>query len=367
MQRVFLRSIPIEIAALGLIEGALCFGAVYALISAALSLGAAPALLDMLPHTPAGLAAAVTLTTTAAGAAIGLYRFDTCMNQKRLPTTCGLAAAVAFSALLIVGRGPADGLSASRALFLAAMLVTWIATVMFIRLIYRNAAAFNGAYPGRIDLDSVTADTLLTGPGFAATRFGFGAAVKRVIDVAVAGSMLIAVLPLLVLTGMVIAADSPGPVFYSHIHVGRLGKPFKLHKFRSMVTDAEAAANPRWARENDSRITRVGRFIRATHIDELPQLLNVLAGEMSMVGPTPERPHFAEQLSRVIPLYWHRTYVKPGLTGWAQVNVPHGASIGDAREKLAYDLYYAKNQSIVLDAIILLSTIRVVLFRDGVR
>lgn len=179
--------------------------------------------------------------------------------------------------------------------------------------------------------------------------------------------MLIAVLPLMVLTAAAIAADSPGPVFYSQIRVGRLGKPFKLYKFRSMAADAEAGGDPRWARKNDSRITRVGRFIRATRIDELPQLVNVLAGDMSMVGPRPERPHFVEQLSRTIPLYPQRTYVKPGLTGWAQVNFPYAASIEDAREKLSYDLYYAKNQSVALDAIILLSTIRVVLFREGAR
>jgi lipopolysaccharide/colanic/teichoic acid biosynthesis glycosyltransferase len=134
-----------------------------------------------------------------------------------------------------------------------------------------------------------------------------------------------------------------------------------------MAADAEAGGSPLWAQRNDPRITRVGSFIRATRIDELPQLVNVLAGEMSLVGPRPERPHFVEQLTRAIPFYQQRSYVKPGVTGWAQVNFPYGASVEDAREKLAYDLYYVKNRSLLLDAAILLSTIRVVLFRVGAR
>ena len=134
-----------------------------------------------------------------------------------------------------------------------------------------------------------------------------------------------------------------------------------------MTADAEAGGSPRWAQKQDPRITRVGRFIRATRIDELPQLANVIRGEMSLVGPRPERPHFVEQLARAIPFYRQRAYVKPGLTGWAQVNFPYGASVEDAREKLAYDLYYVKNRTIMLDMIILISTIRVVLFREGAR
>jgi lipopolysaccharide/colanic/teichoic acid biosynthesis glycosyltransferase len=134
-----------------------------------------------------------------------------------------------------------------------------------------------------------------------------------------------------------------------------------------MTVDAEAGGGPRWAQKHDSRITRIGEFIRMTRIDELPQLANVIMGKMSLVGPRPERPHFVEQLARVIPFYRQRAYVKPGLSGSAQVNFPYGASVEDAREKLAYDLFYVKNRSLVLDAIILLSTIRVVLFREGAR
>ena len=134
-----------------------------------------------------------------------------------------------------------------------------------------------------------------------------------------------------------------------------------------MTADAEACGKPRWAQKHDMRVTRVGRFIRATRIDELPQLANVIRGEMSLVGPRPERPLFVEQLAQAIPFYRQRSYVKPGLTGWAQVNYPYGASVEDAREKLAYDLYYVKRRSFLLDMRILLSTVRVVLFQEGAR
>ena len=134
-----------------------------------------------------------------------------------------------------------------------------------------------------------------------------------------------------------------------------------------MSADAEAGGKPRWAQKHDSRITRVGRFIRSTRIDELPQLINILRGEMSLVGPRPERPHFVDQLGKVIPFYSQRSYVKPGLTGWAQVNYPYGASIEDAREKLAYDLYYVKHRSFWMDLRILVATVRVVLTREGAR
>jgi len=156
-------------------------------------------------------------------------------------------------------------------------------------------------------------------------------------------------------------------VFYPQQRVGLHGKPFTLYKFRSMAIDAETGDNPRWALRQDPRITRVGSFIRPMRIDELPQLFNVLLGQMSIVGPRPERPHFVAQLSRMIPFYHERSYVKPGITGWAQVNYPYGASVEDAREKLSYDLYYVKNRSLAIDLLILLSTVRVILFREGAR
>jgi sugar transferase (PEP-CTERM system associated) len=228
-----------------------------------------------------------------------------------------------------------------------------------------SAGAFYENHLGRIDLDMLSATEWLLSPGFQAGAVT--EALKRLSDIILGFSLLLLTLPLMALTMLAIKLDSPGPVFYRQQRVGRFDKPFTLLKFRSMTADAEASGNPVWAEQNDPRVTRVGRFIRATRIDELPQLVNVLAGEMSLVGPRPERPHFVEQLTRAIPLYRQRSYVKPGVTGWAQINFPYGASVEDAREKLAYDLYYIKNRSLLLDAGILVSTIRVVLFGQGAR
>ncbi|HEY0183731.1 MAG TPA: exopolysaccharide biosynthesis polyprenyl glycosylphosphotransferase [Rhodopila sp.] len=228
-----------------------------------------------------------------------------------------------------------------------------------------SGAAFRENYLGRIDLDALTANQLLLSPGF--TGSWIAAALKRLCDLTVGIFMLLLLLPLMAVTAVAIKCDSRGPVFYRQQRVGLFGRTFTLFKFRSMSADAEASGDPRWAQRQDPRITRVGRFIRATRIDELPQLANVIRGEMSLVGPRPERPHFVEQLARAIPFYRQRAYVKPGLTGWAQVNFPYGASVEDAREKLAYDLYYVKHRGFLLDIIILVSTIRVVLSREGAR
>jgi exopolysaccharide biosynthesis polyprenyl glycosylphosphotransferase len=228
-----------------------------------------------------------------------------------------------------------------------------------------SAAAFHDRYLARIDLESLTADGLISGDGFA--RGGGSAVLKRLADIAIGIAALLLTLPLMIAAAAAIKLDSRGPVFYRQQRVGQFGKCFTIFKFRSMTADAEACGRPRWTQRQDPRITRVGRFIRASRIDELPQLVNVIRGEMSLVGPRPERPHFVEQLTRAIPFYHQRVYVKPGLTGWAQVNYPYGASVEDAREKLAYDLYYVKHRTIWLDLVILLSTIRVVLFRDGAR
>jgi exopolysaccharide biosynthesis polyprenyl glycosylphosphotransferase len=192
-------------------------------------------------------------------------------------------------------------------------------------------------------------------------------AIKRGFDIAVSLALLLLTLPLMMLTALLIRIDSPGSVLYRQRRVGLHGEQFTLLKFRSMTVDAEQGGDPRWATQQDPRITRVGSFIRSMRIDELPQLLNVLRGEMSMIGPRPERPHFVNQLARIIPFYRERSYVKPGITGWAQVNYPYGASVEDARQKLAYDLYYVKNRSLLLDLLILLATVRVILFREGAR
>lgn len=188
----------------------------------------------------------------------------------------------------------------------------------------------------------------------------------RVADIGISLLFLLLTLPLMLLMALLVRFDSPGPVLYRQERVGLNGAPFTLLKFRSMRANAEALG-PAWAQKGDPRVTRVGSFMRKTRIDELPQLLNILKGEMSFIGPRPERPHFVEQLAEAIPFYGERARVKPGLTGWAQVNYPYGASVEDARAKLSYDLYYVKNRSALLDVLILFSTIRVILFQEGAR
>ena len=173
----------------------------------------------------------------------------------------------------------------------------------------------------------------------------------------------------MLLTAIAIFVDSGfrGPILYRQSRVGLDGKTFDVMKFRSMRTDAEQDGQAVWASKDDPRITRVGAVIRKTRIDELPQLANVLLGDMSFVGPRPERPEFVEELDEAITYYNHRHRVKPGITGWAQLCYPYGASVEDSKEKLQYDLYYLKNHSILLDMIILLQTVEVVLIGDGAR
>jgi len=172
--------------------------------------------------------------------------------------------------------------------------------------------------------------------------------------------------PLAVLTAILIKLDSPGPVLYRQIRVGKNGRNFELIKFRSMRVDAEKSG-PVWASKSDDRTTRLGRIIRKIRVDEIPQFWNILRGEMSFVGPRPERPHFVAQLAEEIPYYEQRHLIAPGLTGWAQIKYEYGASIEDARQKLQYDLFYIKNQSLILDAVIMFETIKIILFGRGAR
>lgn len=192
-------------------------------------------------------------------------------------------------------------------------------------------------------------------------------ALRRGFDITVSLFLLVLTLPVMAVAAAVIKLDSPGPVFYRQQRVGQHGKVFTLVKFRSMRVDAEAGGIARWASLKDDRVTRFGRFIRLTRIDELPQIFNVLKGDMAIVGPRPERPSFVEELARAIPHYHDRACVKPGITGWAQVNYPYGASIEDARMKLSYDLYYVRHRSLFLDLLILIATVRVVLLQEGAR
>jgi lipopolysaccharide/colanic/teichoic acid biosynthesis glycosyltransferase len=192
-------------------------------------------------------------------------------------------------------------------------------------------------------------------------------AMRRAGDLIIACALIIITLPFMAIVALAIKSDSLGPVFYRQERVGLNGRRFMLLKFLSMVDDAEPDGRPVWAEERDVRITRVGWFIRCTRIDELPQLFNVLCGDMSVIGPRPERPYFVDQLTKVIPSFAERHKVKPGITGWAQINYPYGASIEDARRKLAYDLYYIKNCNFVLDLVILISTVRVAISKRGAR
>lgn len=219
---------------------------------------------------------------------------------------------------------------------------------------------------GRVDLDSVNPSWLIFSDGFSSGRV-FSSAFKRLFDIAASSLLLVLSAPLVLLTALLIKLESKGPAFYRQRRVGLYGQCFDVIKLRSMRQDAEAAGKAVWAEKNDPRITRIGRIIRTLRIDELPQCWTVLKGEMSFVGPRPERPQFVEDLEQKLPYYAERHMVKPGITGWAQINYPYGASIEDSRQKLEYDLFYAKNYSPFLDLLILLQTLRVVLFPEGAR
>jgi sugar transferase (PEP-CTERM system associated) len=219
---------------------------------------------------------------------------------------------------------------------------------------------------GRVDLDSVNPSWLIFSDGFSSGRM-FSSAFKRLFDIAASLVLLVLALPLILVTAVAIKLESRGPALYRQRRVGLYGQGFDVLKLRSMRQDAEAPGQAVWAEKNDPRITRVGRLIRKTRIDELPQCWSVLKGEMSFVGPRPERPQFVEDLEQKLPYYAERHMMKPGITGWAQINYPYGASIDDARQKLEYDLFYAKNYSPFLDVLILLQTFRVVLFPEGAR
>ncbi|HVG18581.1 MAG TPA: TIGR03013 family XrtA/PEP-CTERM system glycosyltransferase [Blastocatellia bacterium] len=191
--------------------------------------------------------------------------------------------------------------------------------------------------------------------------------VRRVLNAGLAAAGFVLSLPVMILTAIAVKLDSPGPIFYTQERVGMNGRLFKIIKFRSMCTGAESQSGPVWAEASDPRVTRVGRIIRKLRLDELPQFINVIRGDMNFVGPRPERPVFVERLSEIIPYYSQRHLIKPGLTGWAQIKYPYGASVEDAMEKLRYDLYYIKNQSLLLDAVIVFETVKTVLFGRGSR
>ncbi|HEY1604777.1 MAG TPA: TIGR03013 family XrtA/PEP-CTERM system glycosyltransferase [Allosphingosinicella sp.] len=219
---------------------------------------------------------------------------------------------------------------------------------------------------GRVDLDSLNPSWLIFSDGFSAGR-RLSAAGKRLFDISVSVVLLVAFAPLILLAALLVKLESEGPAFFRQRRVGLYGQPFEILKIRSMRQDAEVGGKAVWAQKDDPRVTRVGSVIRKLRIDELPQAWTVLKGEMSFVGPRPERPQFVADLETRLPYYTERHVVKPGITGWAQINFPYGASVEDARQKLEYDLYYAKNYTPFLDLLILLQTVRVVLWPEGAR
>ncbi len=220
---------------------------------------------------------------------------------------------------------------------------------------------------GKVALELLSPGWLVFSDGFEDSHASRVA--RRVLDVVAAGSLLLLSLPVMAVTALAILVESgfKGPILYRQHRVGENDRIFEVMKFRSMRVDAELDGQPRWAHKNDDRVTRVGRIIRRARIDELPQLFNVLKGDMGFVGPRPERPEFVEMLRGSIPFYGERHRIKPGLTGWAQLCYPYGASEKDAAEKLQFDLYYLKNRSIFLDLLILIQTVEVVLFGRGAR
>jgi len=233
-------------------------------------------------------------------------------------------------------------------------------------VIVSDISSFLERETGRIDLNSVNPSWLIFSDGFASGRM-VSSFFKRAFDIVVSLVLLALTLPVILVTAILIKLESKGPAFYRQRRVGLYNQSFDILKLRSMRQDAEVGGTAVWAAEQDPRITRIGRFIRKVRIDELPQTWTVLKGEMSFVGPRPERPQFVEQLEQQLPFYAERHMVKPGITGWAQINYPYGASIEDARHKLEYDLYYAKNYSPFLDLLIMLQTLRVVLWPAGAR
>lgn len=218
---------------------------------------------------------------------------------------------------------------------------------------------------GKLLIENITPSWFIFCHGFKVTRFL--RACKRLTDITLALVGLALFAPFGLLVALIIKLDSPGPIFFRQIRVGQGDRQFKLVKFRSMSQDAEKNCGAVWAKKNDARVTRLGYFLRKFRIDEIPQLYNVLKGEMSLVGPRPERPEFVETLKKRIPYYSERHYVKPGVTGWAQVSYPYGASVEDAIEKLRYDMYYIKNISLFFDLRIIFRTISVILFCKGSR
>ena len=228
-----------------------------------------------------------------------------------------------------------------------------------------DGESFYERITGKLLVEKINPSWLIFADGFVKSKVS--RAVKRLVGLLLSTLMLVLLSPLLLLVAIAIKLDSPGAALFSQERVGEYGKTYTLHKFRSMRADAEKESGPVWASEEDPRVTRMGKIIRKLRIDELPQLWNVFKGDMSFVGPRPERPVFVEKLKKIIPYYNERFSVKPGVTGWAQIKYPYGASEEDALQKLKYDLYYIKNMSLVMDLIVIFHTAKIVLLSRGAR
>lgn len=217
----------------------------------------------------------------------------------------------------------------------------------------------------QLPVSYLSSQILLLKEGFSIIGDPVGLRVKRLVDIVLSFLLLVLTWPLMIITMILIRFESKGPILYSQLRTGLAGRNFKIYKFRSMITGAEKDGTPQWAQPKDARITRVGKFIRLVRLDELPQIFNILKGDMSFIGPRPERPEFNHILSEQIPFYELRHSLRPGLTGWAQVIYQYGGSVDDARQKLQYDLFYIKNQSFLMDLKIIMMTIKVVMFGKG--
>jgi sugar transferase (PEP-CTERM system associated) len=233
-------------------------------------------------------------------------------------------------------------------------------------VLFDHLASVYEEYTGKIALENLRPSWLVFSTGFRKTRMQLAA--KRMFDVVASVCGLILASPLMLVAAVLVKLDSPrSPILYHQRRVGLNGRIFTIHKFRTMRPDAEAGTGAVWSTANDTRVTAVGRFMRKTRLDEIPQLWNVLRGDMALIGPRPERPEFVEQLTRQIPFYGQRHVIKPGVTGWAQVRYSYGASVEDSLEKMQYDLYYVKHLSLVFDLMIVLETVKTVVLRRGAR
>ena len=270
---------------------------------------------------------------------------------------------------LLLDRGDVDAVSARMSADLivvateAPLPVEALARARAAGVEVTSPAGFTARYARRVPPELMANAELVFGEGFRATALTD--AVQRGLDVVVALLLLGLSAPALLLSMLAIRLDSPGSVFYTQERIGRHGRIYRITKLRSMRVDAEVAGQPRWAAKNDDRVTRVGRFLRKTRLDELPQVFSVLRGDMSMVGPRPERPYFVHQLKEQVPFYGLREAVRPGVTGWAQIRYRYGATVEDARRKLEYDLYYIQHRSIFLNLAIMFHTARTVLTGRG--